>query len=466
MNIVALRPKSLLRFSTSFSSIRPQIPKWVSTETTKTSPLLPLHPEDHLRALFNGRNDRKPLDYELAIVSALKSCSTLLVVSQGQQIHSLVFKSGLDSNIFIGNSLINMYAKCGFINDAQSIFDSCSVLDSVSCNIMLAGHVKFGCLDDARRLFDIIPHKGCISYTTMIMGLAQNSFWGEAIKVFKDMRFEDVIPNEVTMSSVISAYSHLGGVWDCRMLHALANKLGLQVFVLVSTNLVHMYCVCLSLHDARSLFDEMPEPNIVSWNVMLNGYSKAGFVDLARDFFKRIPTRDVVSWGTIIDGYVQLGRLAEAFTMLRAMLSTGLGPNEVMIVNMISVCGQSMAFGEGQLFHGITVKTGFDCYNFVQATIIHFYAACQRVDFARLQFEIGRKDHAPSWNALIAGLRAEHMGTRKLDNELQRVWQGWNRRTVEVEFSSPVFMQMQGDGKRLFREASYSKPENDKVTGV
>ncbi|XP_057486228.1 pentatricopeptide repeat-containing protein At5g19020, mitochondrial-like [Actinidia eriantha] len=403
MNI-ALRPKSLLRSSVSFPSISLQNPKWVSTATPNSSPQLPPNPEYDLRAFVSGQKPRKPHDYEVAIVSTLKSCSTLLAISQGQQIHGLVVKSGLDSNMFIHNSLINLYAKCGVISDAQLVFDSFSVLDSVSCNIMIAGYVKLGRLNDARKLFDVMPHRGCVSYTTMIMGLAQNGCWSEAIRDFNGMRFVGLVPNEVTMSSVISAYSHLGGVWNCRLLHALVKKLGLEVFVLVSTNLVHMYCACSSLRAARTLFDEMPEPNIVSWNVILNGYSKVGFVDLARDLFERIPSRDVVSWGTIVNCYVQVGRLLEAFDMYRAMLRTGLGPNDVMIVDMISACGQSMALVEGKQFHGLTVKAGFDCYDFIQATIIHFYAVCREVDFARLQFELGSKDHVPSWNALIAGL--------------------------------------------------------------
>lgn len=343
-------------------------------------------------------------DYELAMVSALKSCSSLSATFQGQQIHSLVLKSGLESNTFINNSLINMYAKCGFLADARSLFDSCSKVDTVSCNIMVAGYVRFGELNKARNLFESMPEKGCVSYTTMIMGLSQNDYWAEAIEVFKDMRSAGVFPNEVTMASVISSCFHnKGGIWDCRMLHALVIRLLLHGFVIVSTNLLHMYCSCSSVWDARHLFDEMPERNIVSWNVMLNGYSKAGLVDQARELFERIPSKDVVSWGTMIDGYVQIECLSEALLLYRAMCRTGLGPNDVMVVDLISSCGRLIAIGEGQQFHGIIVKAGFDCYDFIQATIINFYAACGIISLARLQFEVGIKDHLASWNALIAG---------------------------------------------------------------
>lgn len=296
-----------------------------------------------------------------------------------------------------------MYAKCGFISDARTLFDSCSKLDTVSCNIMVSGYVKSGQLDNARRLFEIMPGKGCISYTTMIMGLARNECWKEATQLFKDMRFEGIAPNQVTMASVISACVHIGGIWDCRMLHGLVIKLQLLGSVFVSTNLLNMYCACSSLGDAKTLFDEMPERNIVSWNVMLNGISKAGLVDLARELFERIPVKDVVSWGTMIDGYVQAERLSEALMMCCAMLRAGLRANDVMVVDLVSACGRFMAFAEGWQIHGVIVKEGFDCYDFVQATIINFYAACGSTSLARLQFEVGIKDHLASWNALIAG---------------------------------------------------------------
>ncbi|KAL3505851.1 hypothetical protein ACH5RR_031233 [Cinchona calisaya] len=202
------------------------------------------------------------------------------------------------------------------------------------------------------------------------------------------------------------AFLHLcgGEVEKGRAFHGLVMKLGLLGFVLVSTNLVHMYCVNSRLGDARMLFNEMPERNVVSWNVMLNGYAKAGLVDLARDFFGRMDDKDVVSWGTIIDSYVQVGRLTKALKLYREMIHTGLGPNDVMIVDIISACGQATAFEEGQQFHAITMKNAFDCYDFIQATIIHFYAACKEVSLACLQFKLRSKHHLANWNALISGL--------------------------------------------------------------
>ncbi|KAF9605513.1 hypothetical protein IFM89_017532 [Coptis chinensis] len=71
--------------------------------------------------------------------------------------------------------------------------------------------------------------------------------------------------------------------------------------------------------------------------------------------------------------------------------------------DLVSACGRLVELDEGQQLHCWTVKTGLECYVFMQATIIHFYAACSMMDLACLQFESGCKDNITSWNALVAG---------------------------------------------------------------
>lgn len=348
-----------------------------------------------------------------------------------------------------------MYAKCGFINDARLLFEVCFELDPVSCNIMVAGYVKAGRLDDARRLFGKMPVKGCVSYTTMIMGLVQNDCWNEAINVFKDMRSNDVIPDDLTMVNVISASSHCGGIWSCRMLHSLVIKLNMEELVRVSTNLMHAYCLCSGLVEAIRLFDRMPERNIVSWNVMLNGYSKAGLVDTARDLFEKIPIKDVITWGTMIDGYVRTECLCEAFMMYCAMLRTGLQPNEVMLVDLVSACSRVMAIREGQQLHSTIVKRGFDRCDFLQTTIIYFYAACRMMNLAYLQFEVGVKDHLESWNALMAGFVKHGMidqARRIFDEMPERDIYSWSTmisgysQTVQPDVALELFHGMVASG--------------------
>ncbi|KAL8524791.1 hypothetical protein ACS0TY_014414 [Phlomoides rotata] len=355
-----------------------------------------------LQNLLNNNSN----SLEFSLVSALKSVSSSRSLTpHGHQLHCLVIKSGLGSNLFIQNSLISMYSKTGMFSCARSIFDSSHNLDYVSCNIMLAGLVKYGHLEDAYKLFVKMPLRNCVSFTTMIMGFSQNECYEDAIELFREMRLSGVVPGEVTFASVIPAYARFdANRTSAKLLHGLVLKLGLHMSRLVSTNLLLLYCLSSSLKDARIIFDRMVERNVVTWNVMLNGYVKAGLVDLARELFERIPGKDVVSWGTMIDGYVQIGRLREALALYGEMRHTGSCPNEVMIVDIISACSQTTKLIEGQQFHVLAVKMGFNCYDFMQATLVHFYGACGKVELAYSQFKEGNKDHVACWNALIAGL--------------------------------------------------------------
>lgn len=398
----AFRIKLPLHLQAIGSSLAQKNPRCLSSAALQSVSLEPL-----LNPVKNPVDSKKSIpDYEYTIISALKYCSSSLFISQGQQFHCVAVKSGLLANIFIQNSLITFYVKCGLIANAKEIFDEADKLDCVSCNIMISGYVRFGYLNDARVLFDKMPEKNCVSYTTMILGLVKNELWSEAIRVFCHMNTSGVSPSEVTMASLMSAYMQISRssieLW--RMLHGFVLKVGLLGFVIVSTNLIHMYCLSSCLSDAEMLFGEIPQKNTVTWNVMLNGYAKAGLVDLAMELFQRIADKDVVSWGTVIDGYLRDGRLNEALKLYCQMLRTGLSPNDVMFVDIMSSCAQAKAFNEGLQFHAVASKKGLDHYVFVQSTMIHFYAACREINLAHLQFKLSSKEHPANWNALIAGL--------------------------------------------------------------
>ncbi|KAI3936143.1 hypothetical protein MKW92_033542 [Papaver armeniacum] len=405
----ALKPTTFLRSVISNPSTLPSDKKWVSIISRKGLTEIPNWPQERISLFTNDSQARNKPSYEFALVSALKFCSSHFSISQGEQIHSLVLKSGLVSNIYIQNSLINLYVKCGRIGDAMCLFGSCSVLDTASWNILISGYVKLCRLDNACRLFEEMPKKDCVSFTTMVMGLAQNDRFYDALEVFKEMRFVGVKPNEVTLASVISSYSRLDGIWYGSMVHALALRAGLEGFLLVSTNLIHIYSVVSRLGDAERIFSEMPERNLVTWNVMLNGFSKAGYVDAARNLFEKFPGKDLVSWSTMISAFVRKDRLDDALVTFREMVFYGFRPNEVLTVDLVSACGRLMNITGGQQLHCVSIKIGLDCYVFMQATIIHFYAACRKMELAHLQFELGCKENISSWNALIAGFLTNDM---------------------------------------------------------
>lgn len=315
---------------------------------------------------------------------------------------------------------------------------------------MLVNYVKSRRIDEARNLFDEMTQRDCVSFTTMIMGLVQNGFSAEALLLFSQMVGDGVRPNEVTLATVLSSCARL-----CRdlgkMVHGFAKKTGLDGFVLLGTNLVNWYGISSDLEDARKVFDETLERNTVTWNVMLNGYAKGGMVDLAEDLFESIPVKDLVSWSTMIDAYLRVDMLDKALFRFCEMLrrDSDARPNEVMLVDIVSACSRHAALGEGSQLHTVIVKAGLDCHSFVQATLIHFYAACKKIKLACVLFESFDKENISCWNALMAGFLRNGMvdAARSLFYEMPE-------RDV-VSWSSLISGYIQFDSSDLALELSH-----------
>ncbi|KAE8714976.1 integrator complex subunit 9-like [Hibiscus syriacus] len=111
--------------------------------------------------------------------SHLNACANLSAYEQGKQVHVHVLKHGFTHDIFSGNSLVNMYAKCGSI-------------------------------DDAERVFSKIPERRIVSWSAMLGGLAQHGHGKKAQRVFNQMLKYGVSPNQITLVSVLCACNHAG----------------------------------------------------------------------------------------------------------------------------------------------------------------------------------------------------------------------------------------------------------------
>ncbi|KVI06678.1 Pentatricopeptide repeat-containing protein [Cynara cardunculus var. scolymus] len=405
---IAVKPKYL-----------PSFLKSSATRKNYTATLSPL-PHGHLSS-NNSTTTKTPADYEHTLVAALKSCSSLSApLLQGQRLHGHILKYGHDSNIFIRNSLISLYAKFGAMTDAESIFVSGSQSDRVSCNIMLAGYVKLGRLNDACQLFDKMPGKNNITFTTMIMGLAQNGFWYEAIQVFQEMRSLGLVPNEVTMSSLLSSYSHVSGVRNdiisaCgqvmafsegQQFHGLTVKSGFDCYDFIQSTIIHFYAACHHINLARTQFELGSKNHLSSWNALISGLVRNGMMESARELFDKMPTRDVFSWSSMISGYSQTEQPDRAVQLFHEMLDSGIKPNEVTMVSMVSAVATLGRLQEGRWAHRYIINNSIPVNDNLSAAIIDMYAKCGSIKNALQVFnEVRNKVLTISpWNAIICGL--------------------------------------------------------------
>ncbi|KAF5725702.1 pentatricopeptide repeat-containing protein [Tripterygium wilfordii] len=199
-------------------------------------------------------------------------------------------------------------------------------------------------------------------------------------------------------------------------LHCLTTKLGFQCHVYVQTALVNMYVSCGVLSEATQVFDEMPQRNSVTWNVMITGLTKWGEVETARSLFDKMPDRNVVSWTGIIDGYTRMNRHGEAVALFREMVVSDIKPTEITMLAIFPAVRGDLKIC--QSIHGYVEKSGFDeCDIRISNSLIDTYAKCGCIMSASRFFEEinDERKNLVSWTSIISGFAMHGMGKEAVE---------------------------------------------------
>nr|XP_027117185.1 pentatricopeptide repeat-containing protein At5g66520-like [Coffea arabica] len=174
----------------------------------------------------------------------LKSLSDLRSLKQGKCIHAQIVKLGPLNDIYVQNSLLNLYASCG---------------DMVS-----SGYV-----------FDEMPHKDVVTWTVVITGYRECSMFKDALIAFEQMQNAGVEPNQVTMVNALAACASFGaldmGVW----IHEFIKRKGWTLDVILGTALINMYGKCGRIEEGLKVFKSMEEKNVFTWNALIKGFALA-----------------------------------------------------------------------------------------------------------------------------------------------------------------------------------------------
>lgn len=216
----------------------------------------------------------------------LKACAKLSALKEGMQIHGHIFKFGCEDDLFVKNSLINMYGKCGEIKSSCAVFEQ-------------------------------MTQKSVASWSALVAAYARVHMWGECLRVFGEMiEGESLKVEESTLVSVLSACTHLGALDLGRCIHGfLLRNMG-SPNVIVQTSLIDMYVKCGSLEKGFSLFKKMPIRNQLTYSVMISGLAFHG------------------------QGH-------EALRIFQEMLEKGIEPDEVVYVGLLTACAHGGLVEEG-----------------------------------------------------------------------------------------------------------------------
>ncbi|XP_073222333.1 uncharacterized protein [Cicer arietinum] len=169
----------------------------------------------------------------------LKGCNARKWLSLVKMVHAHVEKLGFYGDIFVPNSLIDCYCRCGSVDMAMRFFLGMEERDVVSWNSMVGGLVKCGDFDGALKLFDEMHGRDMVSWNTVLDGFAKAGEMEKAFDVFERMGERDII----SWSTMVCGYSKKG-----------------------------------DMDMARMLFDRCPMKNLVLWTTIISGYAEKGQV--------------------------------------------------------------------------------------------------------------------------------------------------------------------------------------------
>jgi pentatricopeptide repeat protein len=241
------------------------------------------HEEERACMVFlQARREVEPTDFMISCV--LSACAELGGLELGRSIHALAVKACVEENIFVGSALVDLYGKCGSIENAEQVFGEMPERNLVTWNAMIGGYAHQGDVDMALRLFD-----------EMTLGS------------------RCIAPSYVTLVSVLSACSRAGAV-----------ERGMQIFEAMRLN----YGI---------------EPGAEHYACVVDLLGRSGLVDRAYEFIKNMPIRPTISvWGALLGackmhGKTKLGKIAAEKLFELDHVDSG---NHVVLSNMLASAGR------------------------------------------------------------------------------------------------------------------------------
>ncbi|CAL0303448.1 unnamed protein product [Lupinus luteus] len=309
--------------------------------------------------------------------------------------------------------------------------------DNYLINIILRYSFHFGNTHYTNLIFNHTHHPNIYLYNTMIRGMVSNHSFHHAIQLYTSMRKDGFTPDDFTFPFVLKACARLDHFELGLNLHCLVVKTGFDCDVFAKTSLVCLYSKCGYLRDARKVFDDIPEKNVVSWTAIICGklgdlkngewldryisesglhrnvflatslvdmYAKCGSMEDARRVFDVMPEKDIVCWSAMIQGYASNGLPKEALDLFFEMQKENVRPDCYAIVGVLSACARLGALDLGNWAQGLMDTNEF-LYNPVMGTaLIDLYAKCGSMGQAFEIFKMMKGKDRVVFNAVISGL--------------------------------------------------------------
>ncbi|KAK6147425.1 hypothetical protein DH2020_018337 [Rehmannia glutinosa] len=375
--------------------------------------------------------------------SFLHYCAKTKAFRLGLPLHAASIKTGTRAEIFVGNHVLNFYAKCG-------------------------------CIDSARQVYDEMPHRNLVTWSAMISGYDQSNKPHSALQLFSRMQ-KYFRPNEFVFASALSSCSVIKGLNLGQQIHAQALKLSYASISFVLNSLILMYMKCGMRDEASLIFtDSKPKfLTLVSYNIAITGlvetkqvekgiemftamcrqglvpdrftfagllgtgepiydlsvvmqlhcqmvklgldymafsgnvliilYSKFDLIKESEKMFRSIVKRDAISWNTAIVAFCHCNENSKALTVFRdMMMDHNVSPDDFTYANVLSAVAGLANMRNGKEIHAHLIRTRPDGDIGVGNALINMYAKSGSISLSYTIFERMEIHNLVSWNSIIS----------------------------------------------------------------
>ncbi|XP_074276488.1 pentatricopeptide repeat-containing protein At4g13650-like [Silene latifolia] len=259
----------------------------------------------------------------------------------GKYLHAKGLKFGYLLDVYVGTALVDMYAKCLIMTEAEQAF------------------------------FEM-RKKNVVSYNALITGYGLSGDHVKALETYILLRIEDMKPDDLTFLGLFTSVASSCASTEGIQIHSQSIKRGMDRFVLVGNSIV-------------------------------NFYSKCGLFDCAIRAFETVQGSHVVAWAAIISGLVQNNKGVKALEMFCEMHKLSKNADEFSSSSVIKAVASLGVIAQGRHLHSYVIKVGLSYQIFVGSSLIDMYSKCGAVEDAHKMFLEMPEKNIVSWNSVITG---------------------------------------------------------------
>ncbi|CAL4928915.1 unnamed protein product [Urochloa decumbens] len=342
-------------------------------------------------ACFQEMNDALQVQHDsVGIIAALTACCLESALMQGQEIHGYAIRHGLEQDVKVGTSLLDMYCKCGNVASAENVFAT-------------------------------TPLRTVVTWNCMIGGYALNERPVDAFDCFMQMRAEEFQVEVVTAINLLAACAQTESSLYGRSVHAYAIR---RHFL----------------------------PHVVLETALLEMYGKVGRVESSEKVFNQIMDKTLVSWNNMIAAYMYKEMYQEAITLFLELLNQPLYPDYFTMTTVVPAFVLLGSLRQCRQMHSYILKLGYGDNNLIMNAVIHMYARCGDIVASREIFDKMPGKDVISWNTIIIGYAIHGQGRTALEmfDEMKRNGMEPNQSTFVSVLTACSISGLEAEGWKQF----------------